>query len=348
MKHLLCGLLVAGLLSVSVVTADVRQDQVKLRDGHPTEYVVVPGDTLWDISARFLNSPWLWPEVWGVNPQIDNPHLIYPGDVVYLTWVDGRPRLGLRSGGSDGVKKLSPQVRVQPLERAVPAIPLRDIMSFLNDNRVLEYDALETAPYVVGAENKRIISGAGDRIYARGELLAPDRLQGIYRPVREYVHPGTGEFLGYELFKVADTAVASQQDDIVTLELRRTREEVRSEYRVLPGGESRIQSMFYPKPAPYTEDGLVIDILKDGVDKIGQYDPVVLSVGRRDRVEPGDVFAIYSQGETLRDPVTGESIQLPAEEAGVLMVFRSFDRVSYGLIMRATNVISIGDEIRTP
>lgn len=347
MKHLLCGLLVAGLLNIGVAAADVRQDQIKLRDGHPTEYTVVPGDTLWDISARFLDSPWLWPEVWGVNPQIDNPHLIYPGDVVYLTWVDGQPRLGLR-GGTDGVTRLSPQVRVQPLDRAIPAIPLRDIMSFLNDNRVLEYDALEMAPYVVGGENKRIISGAGDRIYARGELLSPDRLQGVYRPVREYTHPQTGEFLGYELFKVADTAVTARNDDIVTLELRRSRAEVRSTYRVLPGGESRIQSMFYPKPAPYTEDGMVIDILKDGVNNIGQFDAVVLSVGARDRVEPGDVFAIYSQGEQLRDPVTGESIQLPAEEAGVLMVFRTFDRVSYGLVMRATNVISIGDEIRTP
>jgi hypothetical protein len=115
MRGLLYGLIGACLIWAGVATAAERTDRIELQDGHPTEYVVVKGDTLWHIAGRFLRSPWRWPEVWNVNPQIENPHLIYPGDIIYLTWVDGQPRLGLRRG----VRKLSPQVRVQPLEPCV-------------------------------------------------------------------------------------------------------------------------------------------------------------------------------------------------------------------------------------
>lgn len=343
MKQLLCGLLVAGLLFSSVATAQTAQAPLELRPNHPTEYVVVKGDTLWDISGHFLNRPWRWPEIWGVNPQIENPHLIYPGDVIYLTWVDGQPRLGLRPGEA----RLSPRVRELPLEQAIPAIPLRDINSFISDNLVVQEDLLAIAPYVVAGENRRLISGAGDRVYGRGELIRDDRNQAIYRPATEYIDPVTGEFLGYELFKVADTRVMSVNDDIITMDLVSSNEEVRATYRVLPTEETRIQSVFHPKPAPEDVEGLIIGLLK-GVSSAGQFDAVVLNVGQRELVEPGHVFSVYRTGEVVRDPVAGGQIQLPSEHAAILMVFKSFDKVSYGLIMRATNVVSIGDEIRNP
>jgi hypothetical protein len=343
MKQLLCGLLTAGLLFSSVAAAQTGQDQLQLKQDHPTEHVVVKGDTLWDISGHFLNRPWRWPEIWGVNPQIDNPHLIYPGDVIYLTWVDGQPRLGLRPG--DG--RLSPQVREMPLEQAIPAISLRDINSFISDNLVVQDDVLEQAPYVVGGDNRRLITGAGDRAYARGKLVRDDRNQAVYRPAREYFDPVTGEFLGYELFKVADAVISAVQEDVISLDLQSSNEEVRATYRVLPTEETRIQSMFYPKPAPDGQEGLIIGLLK-GVSSAGQYDAVVLNVGQREQIEPGHVFSIYRTGETIRDPVVNDTVQLPSEHAGILMVFKSFDKVSYGLIMRATNVISVGDEIRNP
>lgn len=343
MKQLLCGLLVAGLLFSGAGQAQTPQDPIELRPDHPTEYVVVRGDTLWGISGHFLNRPWRWPEIWGVNPQIENPHLIYPGDVIYLTWVDGQPRLGLRPG--DG--RLSPQVREMPLEQAIPAIPLRDINSFISDNLVVQDDLLQAAPYVVAGENRRLVSGAGDRVYARGELVRTDRNQAVYRPAREYVDPVTGEFLGYELFKVADATISGVADEVISMDLRSSNEEVRATYRVLPTEETRIQSVFHPKPAPEGVEGLIIGLLK-GVASAGQFDAVVLNVGQREQIEPGHVFSIYRTGEVVRDPVARDQIQLPSEHAGILMVFKSFDKVSYGLIMRATNVVSVGDEIRNP
>ncbi|MBP0049943.1 LysM peptidoglycan-binding domain-containing protein [Marinobacterium sp. AK62] len=340
MRGVLYSLIGSCLLWAGAACAD----RLQLQDNHPTEYVVVKGDTLWDISGRFLQSPWRWPEVWDVNPQIDNPHLIYPGDVIYLTWVDGQPRLSLQRG----VRKLSPQERVEKLDQPIPAIPLRDIASFLNDNRVVQEDVLAEAPYVIGGRNESIIAGAGDRVYARGTLIDPDiDQQSLYRPAREYRHPVTDEFLGYELFKVADAAISAQEDDILTLDLTKTREEVRTRDRLLPNDTSRIQSMFYPKPGPALDDALIIDVL-GGVAKVGQYDAVALSFGEVDGVEPGHVFAIYKKGEMVKDPVTGDLVKLPDERAGELMVFRAFDRVSYGLVLRATNVISVGDLLRQP
>jgi hypothetical protein len=344
MKKLLCGLLTCLLLlTVSVANAEVRKDRIQLREDYPTEYVVVKGDTLWDISGRFLQHPWQWPDVWDVNPQIYNPHLIYPGDIIYLSWVNGQPRLSLRSG----VARLGPKARVSPLDDAIPAIPLKDIIAFLSDHLVANEDLVNTAPYVVGGRNDSIIAGAGDRVYARGELKSDERLQAVYRPATEYRDPLTGEFLGFEMLKIADTAIPAQDNDIITLDLRKTREEVRLLDRVLPIEESRIQSLFHPSAVPEGTEGLILSVL-GGVAKIGQYNAVAVNVGARDSVEAGNVMSIYRTGENVRDPVTGERIALPDERAGLLMLFKVFDKVSYGLVLNASNVMSVGDKVFEP
>ncbi len=344
MKKLLCGLLTCLLLlTVSVASAEVRKDRIQLREDYPTEYVVVRGDTLWDISGRFLQHPWQWPDVWDVNPQIYNPHLIYPGDIIYLSWVNGQPRLSLRPG----VARLGPKARVSPLDDAIPAIPLKDIIAFLSDHLVADEDLLNNAPYIVGGRNDSIIAGAGDRVYARGELKSDERLQAVYRPATEYRDPLTGEFLGYEMLKIADTAIPARDNDIITLDLRKTREEVRLLDRVLPIEESRIQSLFQPSAVPEGTEGLILSVL-GGVAKIGQYNAVAVNVGARDSVEAGNVMSIYRTGENVRDPVTGERIALPDERAGLLMLFKVFDKVSYGLVLNASNVMSVGDKVFEP
>lgn len=341
MKKLLCGILAFVMLSLMHVQAETRKDNLLLRNDHPQEYVVVKGDTLWHISGRFLQSPWKWPEVWGVNPQVDNPHLIYPGDVIYLTWVDGKPRLGVRRSG------IYPHARVSPLKHAIPAIPLRDIISFLNDNRVMSENLLKEAPYILGGRGNRIISGAGDRIYARGQLLEEQRRQGIYRAANEYTDPETEEFLGFEMVKIADADVSAQTDDVITLDVVKSHKEVRVLDRVVPTEEVRIQSVFYPKPSPAGIEGKIISVLR-GVRDGGQFDVVALNRGVREGLDAGHVFAIYRQGERMKDPVTKEFVTLPQERSGELMIFKVFEKVSYGLIMQSTDVVSIGDEIREP
>ncbi|WP_415899630.1 LysM peptidoglycan-binding domain-containing protein [Neptuniibacter sp. QD48_11] len=342
MKKLLCGLFALVLVSLTTVHAETRKDSLLLRNDHPQEYVVVKGDTLWHISGRFLQSPWKWPEVWGVNPQVDNPHLIYPGDVIYLTWVNGKPRLGVRRDSG-----IYPRARVSPLVKPIPAIPLRDINSFLNDNRVLSEDILKEAPYVLGGQKERIIAGAGDRIYARGQLVAEQRRQGIYRPANEYVDPDTEEFLGYETLKIADADVSARNEDVLTLDIIKSHKEVRILDRVVPTEEVRIQSVFHPAPAPSGLDGKILSVLQ-GVRDAGQFNVVAINRGMREGVESGHVFAIYRRGELIKDPVTKEMVTLPQERSGELMVFKVFEKVSYGLIMRSTDVVSIGDEIREP
>ncbi|PIE20423.1 MAG: peptidoglycan-binding protein [Neptuniibacter caesariensis] len=341
MKRLLSGLFILLAVFTTSVIAEARKDTLLLRDDHPQEYVVVKGDTLWHISGRFLKSPWKWPEVWGVNPQVDNPHLIYPGDVIYLTWVNGQPRLGLKKDG------IYPKARYSPLEHPIPAIPLRDIIGFLNDNRVLSEDLLKGAPYVLGGQGERIISGAGDRIYARGTLLADQRRQGVYRAANEYIDPDTEEFLGYEMLKIADVDVAAQGDDVMTLDVRKSHKEVRVLDRVVPTEEVRIQSVFYPKPSPEGVEGKILSVL-GGVRDGGQFNAVALNLGQREGLEAGHVFAIYRRGELVKDPVTKELLRLPRERSGELMVFKVFDKVSYGLIMQSTDVVSIGDLIKEP
>ncbi len=332
------------LLTGPMMASSLKADVVQLIDSHPDRHVVVKGDTLWDISATFLKSPWQWPRVWSVNPQIDNPHLIFPGDVIYLVYVNGKPQLRLERGP----KRLSPQIRRSPLAQAIKAIPLRDIKSFLSDNLVLQADELEAAPYVLGGTNKAIIAGAGDRVYARGQLEKTDQnFFGVYRPARVYIDPDTEEVLGYESKAIGGGHMVGQTDDIITLDLKRTHEEVRVKDRVLPTQEEVIQSVFYPSSPDSEINGRILSVLR-GVTKIGQFDVVAINRGAREGMEPGHVLLVYKTGEEVKDPVTGELISLPSERSGSIMVFKVFEKVSYALVMKAENTLSVLDEIRTP
>ncbi|SIS40552.1 LysM peptidoglycan-binding domain-containing protein [Neptunomonas antarctica] len=342
MKKLL-GMCLASWLILSTPTqVQARADQIQLQENYPQEYVVVKGDTLWDISGHFLEKPWRWPELWDINPQIDDPHWIYPGDVLYLTWVNGQPKLRVKNDG-----RLQPHARVSKLDNAIPGIALKDLYAFLSDNVVLDDTLLAQTPYVLGGRNNRIISGAGDRIYARGEIDLEHSTQNVYRPAKSYIDPETQELLGYELLKVAEARVVSVKADITSLDIQKSREEVRVQDRVIPSPETRIQSVFYPVAAPAESEATILSVLR-GVTKIGRYDAVAINKGSREGLKSGHVFIVYTKGETITDPVTQEEITLPSEEAGTLMVFKTFEKVSYGLVMTATNVLSVGDSLRSP
>ncbi|MFT5721246.1 MAG: hypothetical protein ACI9W6_001559 [Motiliproteus sp.] len=338
--------LLLAIAATLLVITSVRADVIALAASHPDQHVVVKGDTLWDISAEFLKSPWLWPNVWSVNPQIDNPHLIYPGDIIYLVYVNGQPQLRLKRGP----RVLSPSIRRSSLAQAIPAIPLQDIKSFLSDNLIMDRAALERAPYVIAGVNERIISGAGDKIYARGEITEAAQTQqffGIYRPARHYIDPDTGEDLGFESQSIGSGYLQAQDKDILTLILKHSSQEVRVMDRVLPTPEGAIESVFYPSVTEGPIKGRILAVLR-GVNKIGQFDVVAINRGLREGIKPGHVFLVYKQGETLVDPVTKETITLPAERAGMLMVFKPFDKISYALVMRAESSLAVMDEIRSP
>ncbi|MBW0148128.1 LysM peptidoglycan-binding domain-containing protein [Marinobacter arenosus] len=335
--------LLYALAAFTLLFTSWAQAAPELRSDHPERYTVVKGDTLWDISGRFLNNPWYWPEIWHVNPQVANPHLIYPGDRLALVYIGGEPRV--TKVASSDVVKLSPKVRSEPIDTPIPAIPLDAISSFLTDTRIVTPEELNGAPYVLEGEDGRIITGAGDRIYARGEKPA-DKV-GIFRRTKEFVDPETGEFLGLEARSIGAGNVTAENGDVLTLRLTKSNQEIRIGDRLLTNVNRPIATSFVPSAPDQDVEGVMIAV-DGGVSQIGQFDVVTINRGERDGLEPGNVMAVLKSGNMVRDPVTGETIELPSERAGLMMVFKAYEKMSYGLVLQATRPLSVGDKVTNP
>jgi hypothetical protein len=342
MSHLnnkLIGFILGILLSFWVVAAE----PVALNPSHPERYTVVKGDTLWDISALFLRDPWLWPEVWFVNPQIENPHLIYPGDEILLTYRDGRPILTLsRKGG------LSPRIRATPLDDAIPTIPVDAIAQFLTRPYVVDEDELELAPYIVHFLDDHMLGGAGISFYARKILSEEPTRYTIVRPGKPYKDPQTEEILGYEAAFIGD-ADLKRTGDPAKLHIVSSDLEAIIGDRLIMAEDQEPLANFQPRAPENDVEGQIISVL-NGVSQIGQYNVVVLNKGAREGLEPGHVLEILQGGHEIRDIVKGrgEKVKLPLEKAGLLMVFRTFDKVSFALIMHATKPLHVFDWVRPP
>ena len=337
----LLGMIFAALITSSLFAADVA-----LNPNHPDRYVVVKGDTLWDISSLFLRDPWLWPEIWYVNPQIDNPHLIYPGDILTLVYIDGKPQLRLQRGRD---AKLSPQIRVEDLGAAIPTIPRDAIQQFLTKPLVVDEGELDKAPYIVQNADEHVVAGGGDRTYVRGIDNEEIGLWDVFRPGGPYIDPDTNETLGYEARFVGEAAV-ERFGDPATLLLTQTDIEARAGDRMVPMMQEEPIAYYQPHPPAEDMEGRILSVL-GGVTQIGQFDVVVISKGAVDGMEVGHVMKIFRAGETIRDTVSGrrfERVRLPDEEAGMLMVFRTFERVSFALVVKAYRAIHVHDFVRTP
>jgi nucleoid-associated protein YgaU len=342
-----------GIIALSVMTVfsfswgQQADNEVKLRKDHPERYTVVKGDTLWDISNTFLETPWLWPEIWHVNPQIDNPHLIYPGDVISLIYLDGKPRLTVERGEESRTVKLSPSIHVTPHTEAIPSIPLDAIDTFLSNSRIVLPGALEDAPYVVAGAHNRLIVGAGDFLYARGEFADDVPVYGVYRKGDVYVDPLTDEVLGVQARDIGTVKVKSVEGDIATSTVTRTTEEIRVKDRLLAHEERLIDSSFFPSPPKAEIEGIILAV-EGGVSQVGKTDVVVLNRGAREGLQVGNVLAVYKKGALTRDPVANEVVVLPEERAGLLMVFRTFEKLSFGLVLEAELPLSTLDIVRNP
>ena len=339
----LLGMVLATLLTTgTLIAADVV-----LNPDHPDRYVVVKGDTLWDISARFLRDPWLWPEVWYVNPQLANPHLIYPGDVLNLVYVDGKPQIQVTRGHP--TVTLSPRIREESLENAIPTIPLDAIEQFLTRAMVVDEGEMENSPYVVQSADEHVVTGAGDRVYVRGIENRDVTLFDVYKPGEPYIDPDTGEVLGYQAL-YAGTGPVQSFGDPATIKLTETTREVRVGDRLRPAERTNPVVRFQPHAVPTGTEGHIIAVI-DGVSQIGQFNVVAMDLGAREGMEIGHVMRVFQQGDVIKDSVSdkySKTVKLPDEEAGGVMVFRVFDKVSFGLIMKATRAIHVNDFVRTP
>lgn len=313
----------------------------------PEYYRVVEGDTLWSIAGRFLNRPWDWPEVWRGNAQIQNPNLIYPGDVIVLESRGGTGSyLRLEAGST---YRLSPRIRVTPLDAAIPIVPLKVISPFLTRPQVVELEDLESLPYVVDLAEEHVLGSPGDRLYVRSIMQTAPVDYTVFRPGAVYRDPDTDQALGHEAIFIAE-AHLEQTGDPATLALIRAEKEVRAGDRLLPTRRIELGAGYFPHPPRKNLSGHIIGVM-DGVSQIGQFSVVALDRGQADGVEVGHVFEVWQKGPLIRDTVGlrfGEKLAGPEQEAGLLMVFLTFRRVSYGLVMKAERFIHILDVIRAP
>lgn len=333
------------LLSLFLFGSVIAADSPTLKATHPDSYVVQKGDTLWDISERFLLAPWRWPEIWQVNPQIRNPHLIYPGDEIELSYVNGKPRLSLKRGS---LVKLSPRIREADLDNAIPSIPISAIQPFLSRPYVLDSAALDS-PYIVSFGQDHIVGSSNVKAYVRSLTEAQPIHFDVVRPGKEYRDADTNELLGYEGLYVG-SAELQKTGDPATVMLKNMELEYILGDRLVPETLDTTESNFIPKAPVQPISGSIIAVL-NGVSQIGQYNIVVLDRGKRDGLSAGDVLSINRRGPVIRDTVSktlGTKVKLPDEPAGLLMVFRTFDRVSFGLVMKATDAINVGDHVVNP
>lgn len=336
------GALVMGMAaSISAIA-----DELALTENHPKVYIVKKGDTLWDISGKFLQKPWNWPKIWHANPEIANPHLIYPGDEIRLGTCDGRPCLTVNRGATHVSPDFGPRVRVSELDAAIPAIPLSVIGPFLTGTRVVEAQELRDAPYVLMGTQKHVITGVGDRFNARGNFVETENnAYGIYRPGKSYKDPRTGESLGVQAIDIGSARMEEQQDDIAKLLVTRSTQEVRIEDRLLPTVEQNVASTFYPSSPEFPIKGEIIDV-EGGVSQIAPMNVVLLNKGDRDGLVAGHVLEIIQKGEVVKDTVRKQNIKLLDEKAGLLMVFNVFEKTSYALVLQADRPLAVGELVQ--
>ena len=397
---------------ISLLTLSARADELTINPENPKNYMVVKGDTLWDISARFLQQPWRWPEIWGDNPQIDNPHLIYPGDIVSLKYEDGRPVLNLQRGNPRSVTgrnvKLSPTIHSTQNVEAIQSIPVDAIQQFLEQSIVLDKNEIEQWPYIVSSNDGRLMASTGSTIYVRG-LPEESKIvkYSIYRKGASYVNPKidnekvVGEILGFEAIYVGDAIIEKRGDPASAIITIADREVMKGD-RLFPHVDEAITNEFVPRTTNNEMKGRIISVI-DGVSQIAQYQVVVLNLGKKQGLEVGNVLGVYQSSYVVRDTtgpiitkdnpqedietakeindaggdlskifvrvvhaiinsvnsfderylapantqVMSENVSLPEEYVGVVMVLKTFSKVSYAMVMETKGPMHVLDKIRS-
>jgi nucleoid-associated protein YgaU len=355
---LICILLpVLALAAESGNPSDIRLD---IRNDAPDRHVVVKGDTLWDISGMFFKDPWKWPQIWGFNKEtIKDPHWIYPGDVIFLDRNHGTLSFGQPGSGetaASGVKaanieseagntaKLSPKVRESRSPHdAIPSIPASVVAPFLTQPLVIEEDALEDAPALIGAREGRVVLGKDDTAFVKGLPSDKGTQWQIYRPGKTFIDPDTGEDLGIEAIYLGNAEV-THFADVSTVAITRSVQEIYAGDRmVLPSVEA--VNAYLPR-APETKISASVISIYGGVSQGGQNSIITLSKGADDGLQSGHVLALYRKGEDVK--FEGDDYTLPDERYGLVFVFRVFNRVSYALVMQTKLPVQLLDRANTP
>lgn len=376
--------LLAILLCFSVVySLDLVADELKLKADAPALYQVKAGDTLWDIAGLYLQHPWLWPNLWKLNPQVNDPHLIYPGDELQLQFnADGQPQLRLniqpmaasslnsaqRYSSAGSAIKLTPKVRrlAKPIQ-AVPSIALAGIEPFLSEEQLVSEEQLQTLPYVLGGQQNVKNSVSGHLLYVQGELDQTQRY-GIYRQGEAYQDPQTGELLGYEAVLMAEAKVLPpalvDEQYISRVEVQKSRREVKQGDRLLPMRELSVYPEFFQLQSPETQvSGVIVDSASEWRE-FAKGEIVLLNQGQKSQLQPGHLLGIFRQSPAVVDfadkpsypedsdklqrilhEVAGSAEQMPTEMLGQLMIVKVSEDCSFAIIVHSVQPVRVGDLI---
>lgn len=349
-------LLVAALFcGVTAVSAQAKTIQCDFKPNAPDSHTVVKGDTLWDISGTFLEKPWCWPQVWGMNKEeIANPHWIYPGQIIWFDRAAGRLRLGNKIDANGGVSdyKLSPQLRMQGLGKdAVQSIPSGLIEPFLSQPLIIEDDELKGAPVIISTRENRVFLGKDDKAYVRGDLKGGTSFQ-VFRPGKPLKDPLTQQVVGIEAFYLGTLKLSKAADagsDVHTFTVASAKEEMGKGDLLMAMPPMPMQN-YVPHPPEADVQAHVLAIY-GGVTHAGQNQVVSINRGKLDGLDIGSVLQLYHRGKEVSDPSADKGwfgmkdpkVKLPDEEVGSLFIFRVFKHISYGLIMQVTEPVEVGD-----
>ncbi len=338
---------IIALLALSCLSFNAIAEDAQLQKNHPYRYVVVKGDTLWGISGKFLKNPWQWPKIWKMNrAEIKNPHWIYPGDVIVLDTSSKDPQFRLLHETTT----LEPGIREEPLENeAIRTIAPNVIGPFLSQPLLIENGKLDNAPRIIAGQENRVVLSPGTRVYINDIKEGDGAHWNIYRPGEQLVDPDSKEVLGTEAIYLGDVNIA-RYGAPATGDIVRAKEEIFTKDRLVVSPDE-FKNNFIPH-APDTEiNGRILRIY-GGVAEGGPNTVVSINRGKNDGLEEGHVLEISRYGRVIKDPEIKDSknanVQLPNERIGLLMIFRTFDKVSYGLIMSATDAVYTLDAVHTP
>ncbi|MFK7863385.1 MAG: LysM peptidoglycan-binding domain-containing protein [Pseudohongiellaceae bacterium] len=352
---------IALLAAVSAFMPVWAQSSLLLAE-YPDEYIVKDSDTLWDIAGQFLQDPERWSEIWLPDPYIDNSDLIYPNDILSVSAVGGSPRILLRRGGRETVN-LEPQIREVSLSSAIPAIPLESIENSFTNNRIVSLQLFDEAPYIVSNLGDNLAIGTGDEVYARGVWPSGTASFEIYRQGRGFTDE-TGEVsLGLEVEYLGFATISDDStSELKKLLINNGTREIRVGDRLLVREESRIDATIFPTEPAENLEGSIISF--QGVETMAsQLDTVIIDLGKSDNLVIGDILTIQQASQSMVDEVERDRmslrermrtafkrdrLELPGKEIGTLLVYRTFDDLSYALILSSTEPAQLYNRVVSP
>lgn len=321
-----------------VSAAEAKVELIKA--AAPQQYFVVKDDTLWDISGQFLKHPWKWPEIWSENPQIKNPHLIYPGDLITLQFVGGEPRLVLARN-----VQLLPEIKYLPHVSAVEMVPLALVSRFLTDNQFRSSAEVDDGPYILAGAEEQILIGPNDDFYVAGSIK--DTEYGVFRKGYTYLDPITGEALGMQLTHLGTAELIRQDGEVATLNAISAKQAFRRGDKVLNREKSILPANIYPKAPTQKIKGYIVGV-ENMTLSAGQMDIIALNQGKRSGVEVGDILDIFKAGRAVQDGQGAKNLQLPDRRIGLVVVFSIYEKMAYAIVMEAASPVQAGDLLKTP